>query len=398
MSKLNISNIELKYLNFNIKEFKSQGYTYYRIQKQLDKNNKVNVTGKSKDEVKEKYFNKLEKFLNNDITNLDIQKMTFAEFVHYYLFDIVLPSGSVKPKTFTGYNNIYRKYIEDNPIGKIKIIELKKEQLQKYFNDLCKTSLKISTIKVIKTFISTVLNYANNEDYIIKNYCSSVKLPKDNCVKKNKFLTDDEVQLIFKNCKDLKLLVIIKIALSTGMRINEILALTENDFNFEDCSIKVNKTLSYCKVFKNEKDYNKQIIVTSPKSKSSNRIVYFSPNISSDIKKYISLQKEKYLKVGKKYTQDSIIFTNKDFDYVRYNLLSYHLEILLKKCNINPSGFHIFRHTSGSKLYEMGVNIKTISEQLGHSNTSITSNIYVHLDEEKKKDAIKHLDKYFKSV
>ena len=46
----------------------------------------------------------------------------------------------------------------------------------------------------------------------------------------------------------------------------------------------------------------------------------------------------------------------------------------------------------------MGVNIKTISEQLGHSNTNITSNIYVHLDEEKKKEAIKHLDKYFKSV
>ena len=43
MSKLNISTLDLKYLNFNIKEFKSQGYTYYRIQKQLDKNNKVNV-------------------------------------------------------------------------------------------------------------------------------------------------------------------------------------------------------------------------------------------------------------------------------------------------------------------------------------------------------------------
>ena len=227
MSKLNISNIDLKYLNFNIKEFKSQGYTYYRIQKQLDKNNKVNVTGKSKEEVKEKYFNKLERFLNNGITNLDTKKMTFAEFVHYYLFEIVLPSGSIKPKSFNCYNNIYRKHIEDNPIGKIKLTELKKEQLQKYFNDLCKANFKISTIKAIKTFISTVLNYATNEDYITKNYCTSVKLPKNDTAKKNKFLTDDEVQLIFKNCKDLKLLIIIKIALSTGMRINEILALTK---------------------------------------------------------------------------------------------------------------------------------------------------------------------------
>ncbi len=398
MSKLNISNIDLKYLNFTIKEFKSQGYTYYRIQKQLDKNNKVNVTGKSKEDVKEKYFNKLEEFLNSDITNLNIKKMTFAEFVHYYLFEVVLPSGSVKLKTFTDYNNIYINYIKDKSIGKVKLVELKKEQLQKYFNGLCKTNLKLSTIKVIKNFISAVLNYATNEDYIIKNYCSSVKLPKDNSIKKNKFLTDDEVQLIFKNCEDLKLLVIIKIALSTGMRINEILALTENDFNFEDCSIKVNKTLSSCKVFEDNKNYKTQTIITPPKSKSSNRIVYFNPSISKDIKTYISSQKERYLKFGKKYTKDSIIFTNKNFNYIGYRSLSYHLDVLFKKCNISASGFHIFRHTSGSKLYEMGVNIKTISEQLGHSNTSITSNIYVHIDEEKRKNAVKCQDAYFKTV
>ncbi len=398
MSKLNISNIELKYLNFNIKEFKSQGYTYYRIQKQLDKNNKVNVTGKSKEEVKEKYFNKLEEFLNNDITNLDIQKMTFAEFVHYYLFEVVLPSGSVKQGTFSCYANIYRNHIKDSTVGKIKLVELKKEQLQKYFNDLCKTNLKLSTIKLIKTFISIVLNYATNEDYIIKNYCSSVKLPKDSSVKKNKLLTDDEIQLIFKNCKDFKLLVIIKIALSTGMRINEILALTENDFNFEDCCIKVNKTISYCRVFKDDTNYKIQALTTPPKSKSSNRTVYFNPNISKDIKTYISSQKERYLKFGRKYTPDNIIFANKNFGITYYPDLRKNLRKLFEKCNIKASGFHIFRHTSGSKLYEMGVNIKTISEQLGHSDTSITSNIYVHLDEEKKKDAIKHLNTYFESV
>ena len=398
MSKLNISNIELKYLNFNIKEFKSQGYTYYRIQKQLDKNNKINVTGKSKEEVKEKYFNKLEKFLNNNILKLNINNMTFEEFVHYYLFEIVLPSNSVKNKTFTSYEIIYRKQIKNSVIANIKPTDLRKEHLQKYFNLLIKKDLKLSTIRTFKNFISTVLKYAVDEDYILKNYCSSVKLPKDNSVKVNKYLTDEEIKLIFENCKDLKLLVIIKIALSTGMRINEILALTENDFNFEDCFIRVNKTLSCCKVFGDENSYKKQIIVTTPKSKTSNRTVYFNPNISKDIKRYITIQKERYLKFGRKYTPDNIIFTNTSFEYINSRTLDFNLKTLFKKCNIDASGFHIFRHTSGSKLYEKGVNIKTISEQLGHADTSITSNIYVHLDEEKKKDAIKHLDFIFKTV
>ena len=398
MSKLNISNIDLNYLNFNIKEFKSQGYTYYRIQKQLDKNNKIDVTSKTKEKVKEKDFSKLENFLNNNLLNLNINNMTFSEFVHYYLFEIVLPSGSVKNKTFTSYEIIYRNYIKDSIISNIKLKDLRKEHFQKYFNVLIKKGFKLSTIRTFKNFISTVLKYGVDEDYILKNYCSSIKLPKDNSIKINKYLTDEEIKLIFENCKDLKLLVIIKIALSTGMRINEILALTENDFNFEYCSIKVNKTLSCCKVFEDENKYKKQIIVTNPKSKTSNRIVYFNPNISKDIKTYISLQKEKYLKIGRKYTPNNIIFTNTNFDYINSRTLDFSLKTLFKKCNINASGFHIFRHTSGSKLYEKGVNIKTISEQLGHADITITSNIYVHLDEEKKKEAIKHLDFIFKSV
>nr|WP_317359398.1 site-specific integrase [uncultured Tyzzerella sp.] len=302
--------------------------------------------------------------------------MTFSEFVHYYLFEIVLPSGSVKNKTFTSYEIIYRNYIKDSIISNIKLKDLRKEHFQKYFNVLIKKGFKLSTIRTFKNFISTVLKYGVDEDYILKNYCSSIKLPKDNSIKINKYLTDEEIKLIFENCKDLKLLVIIKIALSTGMRINEILALTENDFNFEYCSIKVNKTLSCCKVFEDENKYKKQIIVTNPKSKTSNRIVYFNPNISKDIKTYISLQKEKYLKIGRKYTPNNIIFTNTNFDYINSRTLD----------------------TSGSKLYEKGVNIKTISEQLGHADITITSNIYVHLDEEKKKEAIKHLDFIFKSV
>ena len=398
MSKLNISTLDLKYLNFNIKEFKSQGYTYYRIQKQLDKNNKVNVTGKSKEEVKEKYFNKLEEFLNKDIANLDINNMTFSKFVSYYLFEVVLPSGSVKAKTLTTYDYVYKKHIKNSSIEDIKITELKKEHLQKYFNNLLKTDLKISTIKHIKVFISTVLNYAVNEDYIVKNYCSSIKLPKDSNKKNKKYLTDEEIKILFENCKDLMLLVIIKIALSTGMRINEILALTENDFDFNDCSINVDKTLSYSKLFKDELCYESKILITPPKSNSSIRKVYFNPNISQDIKNYITNQKQYYLKYGKKYNTSNFIFTNKKFNSVSIYYLNIKLKKLFIDCGIEATGFHIFRHTSGSKLYELGVNIKTISEQLGHSNVNITSNIYVHLDEEKKKDAIKQLDKYFNNA
>lgn len=396
---LNLADINLKYLQFNIKEFQTNGYKYYRIQKQLDKHNKICVIGKTKEITKQKYFSKLEEYLNNDFNTLDLKNMTFIEFIKYYLFDIILPSNSIKQKTFSGYEVFYRIHLKNSMLANIKLKDLKKEHLQKYFNSLYKTDLKISTIKQLKTFISIVLNYAVEEDYIMKNFCKSIKLPKDiENIKKNKYLSDNEIKLIFENCKDNQLLLIIKIALSTGMRINEILALTEKDFDFENLYINVNKIISCSKQFIDENTYKNENIVTIPKSKSSIRKVYFNEKISNDIKKYIILEKERYFKVGKKYNYKTFIFTNKYFK--PYNFYSCNVKInnLFKQCNINASGFHIFRHTSGSKLYEKGVNIKTISEQLGHSNTNITSNIYVHLDESVKKEALKNLDIYFENA
>nr|WP_317357810.1 site-specific integrase [uncultured Tyzzerella sp.] len=398
MSNLDLLNIDLKYLQFNIKKFTSQGYNYYRIQKQLDKNNKISVIGKTKDIAKQKYFIKLEQYLNEDFNSLDLKNMLFIDFVKYYLFDVVLPSGSIKQKTFSGYEVFYRIHLKNSLLSNIKLKDLKKEHLQKYFNNICKTNLKMSTIKQLKTFISIVLNYAVEEDYILKNYCKSIKLPKDNTIKKDKYLTDEEIKTILKNCKDEQLLLIIKIALSTGMRINEILALTENDFDFENLSINITKTISCSKQFHDEKIYKNENIITIPKSKSSIRKVYFNDKICNDIKKYILSEKERYLKSGKKYNSNIFIFTNKYFKLYNFYSCDVKINNLFKACNIDASGFHIFRHTSGSKLYEMGVNIKTISEQLGHSNTNITSNIYVHLDEKIKKDALKNLDFYFEDV
>lgn len=395
---LNLSEIDFKYLDFNIKPFISNGYKYYRIQKQLDKNNKINITAKTKNLVKQKYFEKLEKYLKNLNGNIDLEDINFSDFVKYYLFEIVLPSNSIKQKTFSCYESFYRIHIKDSIFNNIKLNQLKKEHFQKFFNNLQEKNLKLSTIKQIKIFINIVLNYAIEEEYINKNFCKNIKLPKDMDIKNNKYLSDDEINIIFKKCKDEKLLIIIKIALSTGMRINEILALTEKDFNFEKYYINVDKIISSSKQFIDENNYKNEIIITPPKSKNSIRKAYFNKNISEDIKKYILSEKERYLKNGKSYTTETLIFTNKYFNPYNFYSLNIKVNKLFKDCNINARSFHIFRHTSGSKLYESGVNIKTISEQLGHANTNITSNIYVHLNENLKKEAIENLDIYFKKI
>ncbi|MDE6182294.1 MAG: hypothetical protein K2F59_03720, partial [Eubacteriales bacterium] len=171
-----------------IGKVKKGNYEYFRIQVTDSLGNRKELLAKTRKEVKEKY----EQFIKSDIGNLNLCNMTVEEFFHYYLFDIVLPSGSIKDKTFTHYEKLYRIHIKNSCISKIKITDLRKEHLQKYFNLKQQEDLKISSIKIIKGYISTVLTYAENEDIINKNFCKGIKLKKGTQKAENKLLTDEE--------------------------------------------------------------------------------------------------------------------------------------------------------------------------------------------------------------
>lgn len=367
---------------FNITKVNCKYYTYFRIQKQVN-GNKINVTGKTKKEVTEKFYAKLEELENLGKSSIDINNITFGEFVKYYLYEILEPSKSVKDSSLRQYISIYNTHINNSFLEKVKLVELRKENFQQYFNNKLKENASISLLQKLKTFISTILNYAEKEDYINKNYCKNVKLPTISKTQKHKFLTDDEIKSLLSTCKNEKLLLIIKIALSTGLRINEILALTPNDFDFKENSLKVTKTLSYS---------NGKINVTTPKTSTSIRVVYFNKQLTNAIKIYILIEKERYLKFGKIFDDDTFIFTTKTFTLIHFqNFIATSLNPLYKKCNIEATGFHILRHTYGSNLYSNGVDIKIISELLGHSDINTTNKIYLHLKEESKKRVVDYL-------
>lgn len=373
-----------------IGKVKKGNYEYFRIQVTDSLGNRKELLGKTRKEVKEKY----EQFIKNDIGNLNLCNMTVEEFFHYYLFDIVLPSGSIKDKTFTNYEKLFRVHIKNSCISKIKITDLRKEHLQKYFNLKQQEDYKLNTVKSIKTYISTILTYAENEDIISKNFCKGVKLKKDTQQEQNKLLKDEEIEKLLKSLEeDKQLLTIVKIALGTGMRINEILALTESDFNFSDNSININKTITSCREYSGN-SFKNVTKATLPKTKNSIRICYFPSYLSKDLKEFIKSVKIKYFKYGIKYSNNSTLFIDNKFNYINATNLINKLKKYYKICNINCSGFHILRHTHISKLYRQGINQKIIQQQVGHNNLSMTMH-YTHIENKEQAEALQSLNNYF---
>ena len=373
-----------------IGKVKKGKYEYFRVQVTDSLGNRKELLGKTRKEVKEKY----EQFIKSDIGKLNLCNMTVEEFFHYYLFDIVLPSGSIKDKSFTDYERLFRLHIKNSSISKIKITDLKKEHLQKYFNAKQQEEYKLNTIKAIKGYIGTVLTYAENEDIINKNFCKGIKLKKDIKQEENKLLTDEEIDRLLNSLEeDKQLLIIIKIALGTGMRINEILALNESDFNFDNNSININKTVSRCREYKGN-NFKMVTKITPPKTKNSIRICYFPNTLSKDLKEFIKSVKVEYFKKCIKYTNKSILFIDKKFNYIYYNRLAIKLNKLYKTNDINCSGFHILRHTHISKLYRQGINQKIIQQQVGHSNLNMTMH-YTHIENKEQEQALQVLNNYF---
>lgn len=367
---------------FTIKKTVNNGYERYRIQKMVD-GHQINVVGKTKKEVAEKFYSKLNDLKNHSRLSFNVSKITFADFVHYYLYDVVEPAKAIKMTSFRKYDMIYRLYISDSNLSKTKLVDTTREPLQAFTNNLLRKGLSVATVKQIKTFISTVLNYAVSGDLINKNYAKFVKFPQEEKKEICKFLTDEEICRMIDNCHDYKLKVLILLILNTGLRINEALALTLNDVSFENMTINVDKTLYY---------YNKKVSVSPPKTASSVRQIPINDRFATILKKYLVSIKEDRFKIGVVVNQESQLFANKFCKLEHSTSINNNLRKLYTISEVNASGFHILRHTFGSKLYESGVDIKTISELMGHSNVAITSNIYIHLSPKKKEEAIQDLD------
>lgn len=368
---------------FAITKTVSNGYERYRIQKQVD-GHKINVTGKTKKEVTEKFYAKLDEMQRQKNFSIDVNKITFADFVKYYLYDVIEPSNTLRYSSISIYDAIYRNHILSSNLEKVKLIDTNRENLQIFINGLIERNLSTQNIKHINRFVGTVLNYAVAGDIIVKNYSKYVKIPKeehDNENQTHKFLTDDEIKLLIENCDSYKLQMLVRLIVNTGLRINEALALTVKDV--QNNVIDINKILTVNK---------KRELVTGPtKTKTGTRKIPINTSLGVELKKYILHIKEERFKVGILVRDDSLLFTGETFQAMRHQTITVCVNRVYKKCNIDVSGFHVLRHTFGSKLYEKGVDIKTISELLGHSNISITSEIYIHLSPESKVNALKLL-------
>ncbi len=267
--------------------------------------------------------------------------------------------------------------------GNLEVESIDKRKVREFAYEQLETKLP-KTVKGYLMVLKMIMKYAAEEYNIaIPSLDWNIVWPSDNLNShKIERYTTKQVKTIleyaFKNPSNSALALII--ALTTGMRIGEICALKFSDIDFEESVIHVTKTVARIAHITNMEANSKistKIVESTPKTKNSQRDVPIAPKVKKLLKAFMLISRpDYYVNSGSTKVIEPRTFRNNAAKLIRLSGVDHVLR------------FHALRHTFATTLIEQKVDPKTVSSILGHSDVSITLDLYIHPSEEAKKNAI----------
>ena len=341
---------------------------------------RISVTAKTKSECQEKLkqaqakYEEEQKILSshNYLTESD---PTLEKW--YEIWINTFCKGVIKDYTVQGYASRFKLYILPE-FGKMKLSEISTVACQQFLVDLLNNgrirsrkskgaSLSIYTVKGVQRTLNVCLEKAVDEGLLIKNPVSKVNLPIKN-KPEMKTLKKEEISAFLEETKNSGCYEFYYLELATGMRLGEICALEWTDLDVENKTISVNKSV---------RKINGQLIITTPKTKSSNRTI----RINDDLVDLLLAMKERQI-------ESKYIFPSPDTGEIRdTSAVTRRLHRIQERAGLPKIRFHDLRHTFATLTLEAGVDVKTVSHMLGHTDAGFTMNTYMHVTDDMQKNA-----------
>ena len=291
---------------------------------------------------------------------------------------------SIRPNTKREYTHIYYKNISPY-LGNRNINSLVKSDIQQLIDKASDNNYGYERQDKIKVILRDMLQRAVEDNLVINNPVSSIKLRADKEIKA-KTLTLDEQSIFFDYCRNTFYDNLFNVAVNTGLRPGELFALQLKDIDFENGFIDVNKTLVYQKYLT---DQGKTFHIEPPKTKQSYRKVPINSICRIYLEKQIDLKKIISQKRPKQ--QNEYLFVTKFNTPLNSVIYSDAIKAVIRQINLTRpfdnqfeifSG-HTFRHTFATRCFENGVDAKVVQNYLGHASLKMTMDLYTHVTDDK---------------
>lgn len=315
----------------------------------------------------------------------DPVKILFSDFMIDWLDNII--KNEVEPTTWEGYNTNVKGHIE--PYFKTKRItlsELKPIALQKYFNDKYKDGLSACYLKKHHANIKKALDFAVKMGILGNNPIEHVSLPKLKKYDSN-YYTVVQLDKLIDITKGTIIESAVFLTIHYGFRRGEVLGLRWMDIDFDEGILRVRNTRTRVAT-----DIEKM-----PKSESSIRTLPLMPNVVEYLKTLREQQENEKNEFGDCYKDSDYVCRYADGIPVNVNTINHSFKRILEVHKMPHIRFHDLRHSTASYLLKNGLSLKEIQIWLGHSDISITANLYTHVDAEMKRNTANKINELFKT-
>ena len=284
---------------------------------------------------------------------------------------------NLRPRSLERYQDYEQRTYK--AIGHLSLDKIGVRTIQKFINSLSQpgtnqrsgAGLSVKTQRGYLSFISSVFSYAAQIGVIRDNPAQYVKLPKRTASEK-KIYTVEQVQTILEHlpAAPLWFQVFLLLAIYGGPRKEEILGFEWDDFDAESGLVSICRASLYSKQLGTYTD--------TTKTAGSTRIIKYPAFIFDYVRRLKVEQNAQRLRLGDRWHDTERLFTTWDGRPMSTNTPYKALQRFCEQHDLPNLGIHSFRHLNASLLIAGGVDVRTVSAALGHTQTSTTLNIYAH--------------------
>ena len=317
-------------------------------------------------------------------TVVDHSKITLGEYMDSWL---VQAATRLKPATAESYRQYARAHIVPT-LGGIPISKLQPIQLQQLYTSLLSAGKAKRTVQYVHAILRRALNQAVKMGMILRNPATLVEAPRPDR-QEMRVLTPSEAQKLIESLRGDPLMALYYMALATGCRRGELIALRWSDVTWARPAITVNRTAEFV---------DKKVIWTEPKTTRSRRTIPLPANAVSVLKAHRTRQLQERLLAGEMFADQDLVFSRYDGSPVNPGHVTQHFALVVKKAGLPQVRLHDLRHTHATMLLAAGVHPKIVSERLGHSSVVMTLDTYSHVLPTMQEEVARKLDAIMPSI
>lgn len=354
----------------------------------------------------------------NNKSYVPTSKQTVADYLdHWFKTHVEINTSE---KTQDGYRYIIESHIKP-ALGHLELQSLNVAHMQKYFTGKSKNGrldgkeggLSNQTLVHHHRVLSEALLHARTWGFVSNSVMDLIKAPSVE-EKEMVALSFDQVDILIE-AADLDRSTAISlvaynalyyIAVNTGLRRGEILALRWSDIDLDNKNLSVKRTL--------QRIDGKGLIFKEPKTKKSRRTIKLETEVVDYLRRIKIKQREWKLSLGPIYEDQDLVLAQSNgapvegTEAVRVfrRVVNLANQIISERKNTRPDfdisfipdnlRIHDLRHTYATNALKSGVPLKVVSEMLGHSNINITANTYMHVNQDMQEEAVNKIEEYKK--